>query len=297
MIVSILCHEASASAWVALAKDLNIAIKWWAPPAGDDPCLSLETLKPLLSAKTRIVCCNHVSNVVGTIHPIRQVADMVHAIPGAIVIVDGVAWAPHRPVDVKALDVDFYCFSWYKVFGPHIAQLYGKRSVQNRMISGISHYFLDEYPGLDWRLRLGCNTFELEAALVPIVRYLKEVGWDNMIAQEVVLQDMLLAYLKRRPDKFRVFGEKSSDPSKRVSVITFQVLGKSSTAVADKVCQKGRFRIVSGNCWAPRPTHDVLKLDDEGIVRVSFVHYNTVAEVQEFCTLLDGVLDEITAEN
>ncbi|KAI1085426.1 putative nonribosomal peptide synthase [Whalleya microplaca] len=297
MVVSNLCHEASAAAWVSLAKALNIAIKWWAPPPGDDPCLSLETLKPLLTPKTRIVTCNHVSNVVGTIHPIRQVADMVHSIPGAILIVDGVAYAPHRPIDVKALDVDFYCFSWYKVFGPHIAQIYGRRSVQKRMLAGISHYFLADIPGFDWRLRLGSNTFELEEALVSVARYLGQVGWDKMIAQEMVLQDTFLAYLKRRPRVFRVFGEKSSDPKKRVSVITFRVIGRSSTEVANRICQRGRFRVVSGNCWAPRPTHDVLKLDEDGLIRVSFVHYNTVAEVREFCKEIDSVLDSMKADN
>jgi selenocysteine lyase/cysteine desulfurase len=293
IIVSNLCHEASAAAWVFLAKELNVAIKWWAPPPGNDACLSLATLEPLLSPKTRIVTCNHVSNVVGTIHPIRQVADMVHTIPGAILIVDGVAFAPHRPIDVKALDVDFYCFSWYKVFGPHIAQLYGRRTVQKRSLTHISHYFLSDYPGLDWRLRMGCNTFELEAALVPIVRYLNQVGWDKIIAQEKILQQTLLDYLNRQPQTFLLFGEKSADPEKRVSVITFKVLHQSSRDVVKRICQKGRFRIVAGNCWAPRPTHDVLGLDDEGLIRVSFVHYNTVDEVREFCEHLDGVLCEM----
>lgn len=288
MVVSNLCHEASAAAWISLAKDLNIAIKWWTPPPGDDPSLSLETLRPLLTAKTRIVTCNHVSNVVGTVHPIRQVADMVHRIPGAILIVDGVAWAPHRPIDVKALDVDFYCFSWYKVFGPHIAQLYGRRDAQKRVLAGISHYFLSDMPGLDWRLRLGTNTFELEEALVPIARYLQhEVGWEKIIAQEVVLQETLLSHLRHQPERFRIFGERTSDPEKRVSVITFEVIGRSSNDVTNTICQNGRFRVVSGNCWAPRPTHDVLKLGPDGLIRVSFVHYNTVAEVQEFCRELD----------
>ncbi|GFF24079.1 leptomycin B resistance protein pmd1 [Aspergillus udagawae] len=295
IIVSILCHEASAAAWLALAKDLGIAIKWWAPPPGDDPVLSLDTLRPLLTPKTRLVACNHVSNVVGTIHPIRQVADLVHRIPGAVIVVDGVAFAPHRPIDVKALDVDFYCFSWYKVFGPHVAQLYGRRSAQKRALAGISHFFLSEMPGLDWRLRLGANSFELEEALVPITRYLKRVGWENIIAQETVLQDVFLAYLRRRPRVFRIFGEKSSDPGKRVPVITFEVIGHSSMVVANKVNQRGRFRVVSGNCWAPRPTHDVLGLGAEGLIRVSFVHYNTVAEVQEFCTELDSVLETLKA--
>ena len=291
MVVSNMCHEASVSAWIALAKDLNIAIKWWSPPPGDDPCLSLSTLEPLLTPKTRIVTCNHVSNVVGSIHPIREIADRVHQIPNAILIVDGVAWAPHRPVDVKELDVDFYCFSWYKVFGPHIAQLYGRRSAQQRFLKGISHFFLSDIPSLDWRLRLGQNTYELEESLVPIARYINSLGWDKIIAQETVLQEAFLAYLNSRPHLFRVFGERSSDPEKRVSLITFKVIGKSSTAVAEKINQRGRFRISSGNNWAPRPTHDVLRLDEEGPIRVSFVHYNTIAEVREFCNEIDLVLD------
>ncbi|OJJ80662.1 uncharacterized protein ASPGLDRAFT_84853 [Aspergillus glaucus CBS 516.65] len=231
IVVSNLCHEGSAAAWVALAKDLNIAIKWWAPPPGYDPVLSLETLRPLLTPKTRLVTCNHVSNVIGTIHPIRQVADLVHSIPGTFLVVDGVAWAPHRPIDVKALDV----------FGPHIAQLYGWRSAQNRVLTGISHYFLGGIPSLDWRLRLGTNSFELEEALVPITRYLKQVGWDNVIAQETVLQDVFLAHLRRRPQVFRIFGEKSSDAQKRMPVITFEVIGHSPTVVTNKFNQRGRF--------------------------------------------------------
>ncbi|KAE8371926.1 hypothetical protein BDV26DRAFT_298352 [Aspergillus bertholletiae] len=290
MIVSNLCHEASAAAWISLAKDLGIAIKWWAPPAGEDPCLSLETLKPLLTPKTRVVACNHVSNVVGTIHPIRKIADMVHDVPGAILIVDGVAWAPHRPIDVKALDVDFYCFSWYKVFGPHIAQLYGRRSVQKRMLTGISHFFLSDFPGFDWRLRLGAPAFELEAALVAITRYLSQVSWENIIAQETVLQEVLLSHLRRHPNIFRIFGEKSSNPEKRVPVITFQAIGQSSREIMNQINRQTQFRIVSGHCWAPRPTHDVLNLDDNGLIRVSFVHYNTVEEVREFCEALQGIL-------
>jgi selenocysteine lyase/cysteine desulfurase len=141
-VVSLLDHEASATSWLALANSLGIEIKWWAPPPVDDPCLSLDTLQPLPTSNTRVVACNHVSNVVGTIHPIREIADLVHTIPGAVLMVDGVSYAPHRPIDVKALDVDFYCFSWYKVYCPHIAQLYGRREVQKRLIIHISHSFL-----------------------------------------------------------------------------------------------------------------------------------------------------------
>lgn len=122
------------TSWVALAKDLGISIKRWTPAGGmganHDPKLTLDSLRPLLSPKTRLVCCGHVSNITGTIEPIKEIAELVHTIPEALICVDGVAWAPHRPIDVKDLSVDFYVFSWYKVFCPHIAQIYASRRVQ-----------------------------------------------------------------------------------------------------------------------------------------------------------------------
>lgn len=91
-------------------------MKWWMPPsATSDPVLTPENLKPLLSEKTKFVACTHTSNVLGTIHNIKAIAGAVHEVPGAMLCVDGVAYAPHREVDVKALGIDFYAFSWYKV--------------------------------------------------------------------------------------------------------------------------------------------------------------------------------------
>lgn len=121
IIISSLDHEANVSPWVRLAKIHNYTVKWWpAPPASathasPSPVLTPENLKPLLSKKTALVTCTHASNVLGTIHDVKKIADTVHTIPGAKLCVDGVALAPHREVDVKALGVDFYAFSWYKV--------------------------------------------------------------------------------------------------------------------------------------------------------------------------------------
>lgn len=291
MVCSTLCHEASAGAWVHLAKDLGVAIKWWSPSQdqGDSPCLSLETLKPLLSPKTRVVTCNHVSNVIGTIQPIRQIADLVHRIPGCMLIVDGVAWTPHRPVDVKMLGVDFYCFSWYKVFGPHMAQLYATRRAQDQYMTPISHYFLDPF-SLNSKLRLGTNAYEAEEMCSPIVRYLQNtVGWDTIIKQETILTKILLDHLLGKPDVYRVFGEHTSDPSKRVSIVIFEVIGRKSSDVVMQLLVRDRFRLRWGDCWAPRPTYDVLRPKTDGIIRVSFVHYNTVSEVKEFCDELDNI--------
>jgi selenocysteine lyase/cysteine desulfurase len=292
IIVSVLCHEAGISAWVALAKSLGVTIKWWMPSGGvGDPNarLTVESLKPLLSPKTRLVTCGHVSNIIGSIHPIREFADLVHTIPGAMICVDGVAWAPHRPVDVKALDVDFYVFSWYKVFGPHFGQIYARRSTQQRYMTSLNHYFFDPST-LDVKLRLGTNCFELEHCLVPIIRYINSIGWDNIIAHETALTEELLKYLTSRPDLYTVYGEPTSDAKLRVSLISFVANQIPTDIIAREIHNKSNCRIGSGDNYSARLVHDILKRGDDGVLRVSLVHYNTIDEVKKFITTLDQVV-------
>ncbi|KAL8946751.1 MAG: hypothetical protein Q9222_006898, partial [Ikaeria aurantiellina] len=116
IICSSLDHEANISPWVRLAKIRNLTLKWWTPSTEDPGNFRLtpESLRPLLSGKTKLVTCTHTSNILGAIHDIKAIAAEVHTVPGAMLCVDGVAYAPHREVDVKALGVDFYSFSWYK---------------------------------------------------------------------------------------------------------------------------------------------------------------------------------------
>ncbi|EFY94725.2 Pyridoxal phosphate-dependent transferase, major domain protein [Metarhizium robertsii ARSEF 23] len=294
IIVSVLCHEAGITAWVALAKSLGISIKWWVPAGGmgnnRDPKLTLESLRPLLSSKTRLVCCGHVSNITGTIEPIKEIAELVHTVPGALICVDGVAWAPHRPIDVRKLNVDFYVFSWYKVFGPHIAQVYARRNVQQRYLTSLNHYFLDS-SSLAVKLGLGNSCIELEHALVPIINYLvDEVGWDSIIAYEEVITRYLLDYLTANPDLYTVYGSRTSDPKTRVALISFSVNGLTSDKVANEIHEKSNCRLLTGDCWSPRTVHDILGLADDGIIRTSLTHYNTLDEMKIFTKKLDQVV-------
>lgn len=251
--------------------------------------LTVETLKPLLSPKTRLVTCGHVSNIIGSIHPVRQIADLVHTIPGAMVCVDGVAWAPHRPIDVKALDVDFYVFSWYKVFGPHFGQIYARRSTQQRYMTSLNHYFFDP-SSLDVKLRLGTNCYELEHCLLPIMRYIHGMGWDNIIDHERVLTEELLAYLTAHADLYTVYGEQTSDPDLRVSLISFVVNGIPTDLIAREIHNTSNCRIGSGDNYSARLVHDILRRGDDGVLRVSLVHYNTLEEVKTFIRILDRVV-------
>lgn len=290
MIVSLLCHEAGMTAWVALADGLGISIKWWTPAGGigsnHNPSLTVDSLRPLLSPRTRLVCCGHVSNITGTIEPIKELAELVHTIPEALICVDGVAWAPHRPIDVKYLNVDFYVFSWYKVFGPHIAQIYARRRVQQRYLTSLNHYFF-EPSALHVRLGLGNSCLELEHSLVPLVNYLgREVRWSAIIAHEELITEYLLAYLTGNPDLYTVYGSQTADSTKRVSLISFSVHGIASDRVAKEIHETSECRVISGDCWSPRTVHDVLGLPDHGVLRVSLVHYNTIEEIEVFKQVL-----------
>ena len=112
IVVSKLDHEANIASWVQLAKDRNANLKWYEPSDKKNPQLEPEVLRELLSSKTKLVAFTHTSNILGTINDIKAIAHEVHRIPGALLCVDAVAYAPHRAIDVKDLEVDFYSFSW-----------------------------------------------------------------------------------------------------------------------------------------------------------------------------------------
>ena len=114
IIVSKIDHETNIKPWVDMAERNGMTLKWWVPES-ENLRLDVDSLTPLLSSRTKFVTCTHISNILGTIHDIPSIAKAVHSIPDAMFCVDGVSYAPHRQIDVKELDVDFYGFSWYKV--------------------------------------------------------------------------------------------------------------------------------------------------------------------------------------
>jgi selenocysteine lyase/cysteine desulfurase len=117
-LLSKLNHEANTAPWVDIAERLGLVVKWWDVPKSTNPRLSAESLRPFMSERTKIVAIPHVSNILGTLHDVRAIADVVHQISGAMLCVDGVAYAPHGGIDVRELGIDFYGFSWYKVCHP-----------------------------------------------------------------------------------------------------------------------------------------------------------------------------------
>ncbi|XXG93983.1 hypothetical protein Hte_000234 [Hypoxylon texense] len=296
MVVSAIDHEANIAPWKDLASRLKLTIKWWKPArdsSATNPKLVPSDLASLLSPKTRLVTCTHASNVLGTIHDVRAIAAAVRAAaPRALVCVDGVAYAPHRPVDVGALGVDFYVLSWYKVFGPHVAMLFGSRRAQEQM-SSLGHFF-NPHDTLEQKISLGSGYYELVAAIPPIVDYTgppSSPEWAAVAAQESALQSKLLAYLNGHP-RITVYGETSADGALRLPVVSFRADGWDSRELVETLESTTRYGFRWGAFYSNTLVRDVLGLGADGVVRVSMAHYNTVEEIEGFIEEIDKVISK-----
>ncbi|SPQ19310.1 1f052799-645f-40ff-b969-654c72592be9 [Thermothielavioides terrestris] len=293
LIVSAIDHEANIAPWVDLAERQKLVLKWWKPSFGasnarTNPKLLASDLAALLTDKTRLVTCTHASNILGTIHDIKAIASTVHGRnPKALVCVDAVAYAPHRKIDVKDLGVDLYSFSWYKVYGPHIALLYASPLALSTLHS-LGHFF-NPHVTLENKLGLAGASYELVHALPAVTAYLAG-KWAGIAAQEQRLQATLLDWLNARGDGVTVWGERSSDPAVRVPTVSFTVQGWSSRELVEAVEAESPFAFRWGAFYSNRLVKDVLGLSDDGVVRVSLVHYNTVDEVKGLIAALEKVL-------
>ncbi|KAJ4400606.1 hypothetical protein N0V91_008543 [Didymella pomorum] len=286
IILSKMEHETNVKPWLFMAERLGLKVTWW---HSDKPELKLtaENLKPLLSPKVKFVACTHVSNVLGTIHDVRAIADAVHSV-GALLCVDGVSFAPHRRVDVKAFGVDFYSFSWYKVYGPHIAVLYASNAAQAH-VKPMAHFF-NPTKTLEDKLGFAASNYEGVQALPFIVEYLE--GSDETItAHEGKLQKILLDFLNSRDD-ITVLGSTSADSKERVPTISFVVEGISPKTIVIEAEKISNYGFRWGHFYSKRLCDEVLGLGPEGVTRVSMVHYNTEEEIYGLVDVLKKVLPQ-----
>ncbi|KAI1310382.1 aminotransferase class-V [Xylaria venustula] len=294
IIVSSIDHEANIGPWVDLASRQKLVLKWWTPPAPSsdnanyNPLLTPASLAPLLTSRTRLVAFTHASNVLGSINPVAAISAAVRAgpAPEALVVVDGVSWAPHRPIDVRELDVDIYGFSWYKVYGPHIAMLYASRRAQGNMRS-LGHFF-KKGDTLEEKIGLAGASYELLHTLPALTAYLPSTAsaWASKTTHEEALQTTLLKHLVSRPD-IVVYGDTTGSAQERVSTISFRVKGWSSRDVVETIEAATSFGFRWGGFYSPRLVDGLLGLGDDGVVRVSLASYNTVDEVKGFIAALD----------
>ncbi|KAM0486953.1 hypothetical protein ACHAPX_000220 [Trichoderma viride] len=285
IVVSWIDHESNIASWLDLATRQNLVLKWWKPKPSLNPELLVSDLTALLSPRTRLVTCTHASNLLGTITDVKAVAAAAHRV-GALLCVDAVAYAPHRPVDVKDLGVDFYCFSWYKVYGPHISMLYGSWSAQTH-VRPLGHFF-NPSVSLEDKIGLAGGSYELLQAVPHVVEYL-DGKWDSIVAHEALLQTTLLDYLKLQPSVI-IYGTPDSSVRARVATISFSVKGLTSQEVVEQVESKTPFGFRYGTYYSERLARETLGLSKDGAVRVSMVHYNTLDEIKGLIKALDEVI-------
>ena len=295
IVLSNLDHEANLAPWVQLAEWKDLTVKWWVPSENtkSNPKLVPEDLKKLLSEKTRLVCCTHTSNILGTVTDIASLSKVIHeANPNALFCVDAVAYAPHAAIDVKAFGVDFYSFSWYKVYGPHVSMLYVNEKVQDQLQS-LGHYFKTRST-LEEMLGLAAGNYECVQSIPKVIEYINQVGWDGIGAQEEKIQEILLSYLRSKPDIIKINGEQSYHRKLRIPVISFRVKGQSSLGVIDAIEARSNFGCRNGHFYSKRLIENVLAIPDgdDGVIRCSLLHYNTVEEVEGLVRVLDEVIKE-----
>lgn len=291
-------HEANIGPWVRM-QEKGITVKSW----NINPetfRLELEDLERLMNKNTRLVAFTHVSNILGTINPVKEIIRFIHD-RGALVCVDGVANAPHRLVDVQDLDADFYVFSLYKVYGPHCALLYGKQELFETL-PGINHFFIDEVP---YKLQPGNVNYELSYGLLGIADYFLALAGKMEIKEgtmrqkiehvfqaiadhEERLSEKVLDFLSAK-EGIRIIGEKSADKNIRVPTVSFVAEGRKSSDITLET-DKENIGIRYGDFYARRLIESLGLMDQDGVVRISLVHYNTVEEVDKLINALDRIL-------
>lgn len=288
-------HEANVGPWTRLDRH-GIETRWWRMNPEDFSC-SLDQLEDLLSNRTALVAFPHVSNLLGEIVDIRQITTLAHQ-AGARVVADGVAFAPHRAMRVSEWGVDWYVYSTYKVYGPHMAALWGSRDALGEL-TGPNHYFIHDVP---YQFELGGPSHEGCAGLLGLSDYLEKIvgveegslgrsdidrAFEVMAACEQPVQARLLEYLCSRED-VRIVGPEVDGPA-RVGTISFVHADKSSQDITE-VVDRTEIGIRHGHMYAYRLC-EALDLDPEdGVVRVSLVHYNTPDEIERLIEVLDQAL-------
>ncbi len=283
VIVSEMEHHANIVSWQLVQARKGIRLR--VIPMNDRGELLLDEYEKLFNGRTRIVSVTHVSNVLGTVNPVRRMIETAHA-HGVPVLVDGAQSAPHMAVDVQALDCDFFAFSGHKVYGPTgIGVLYGKESWLDRLppyMGGgemIGHVSFDHttFAGLPLKFEAGTPDYVASTGLARALDYVSRLGMDRIQAHERELTRYALKRLRRIPD-MRILGEAEEHDA----VVSFLVGNIHHLDMGTLLDRLGIAVRTGHHCAEPL----MRRLGVEGTVRASFGLYNTMAEVD---ALAEGV--------
>ena len=283
VIVSVMEHHSNIVSWQLQAARKGIRLR--VIPMNDRGELLMDEYERLFSSKTKLVSVAHVSNVLGTINPVERIIEIAHA-HGVPVLIDGAQGIPHLPVDVQALDADFYVFSGHKVYGPTgIGVLYGKEAWLEKlppyqgggeMIQSVS-FEKTTFNELPFKFEAGTPDYIGSTALAKALDYVSALGMEQIAAYEHELTVYALQRLKEIPG-MRIFGEAEH----KGGVISFLVGGIHHFDMGTLLDRLGIAVRTGHHCAEPL----MRRLGIEGTVRASFGLYTTKAEID---TLVAGI--------
>lgn len=287
VILTVMEHHSDIVPW-QLARDRR-GFTLRVVPMDDEGRLDLEAYAALLNERTRLVCCCHVSNVLGTVNPVREMARMAHE-AGAYFLVDGAQSVPHFPVDVQELDCDFLAFSAHKLYGPTgVGVLYGKEELLERMppyqgggemIARVT-FEKTTFERLPFKFEAGTPDYVGTHGLAAAIDYVAGIGLDRIAAYEDQLTRHAMARM-REIEGMRFFGTVEG----KTSVVSFNVAQIHPMDLGTLLDHLG-FAIRTGHhCAQPL----MARCGVEGMARVSFALYNTVEEIDRFVEALQRVV-------
>jgi len=289
-------HHSNIIPWEITAKIKGFKIKY--AKINTDGTLDQQDFESKITRKTKICCLSHVSNVTGVINDIKHIAKIAHD-NGSLILVDGAQSVPHLKTDVQDLDADFLAFSGHKMLGPTgIGVFYGKNNLLQNMVpfqgggEMIKEVSIQEdqckvsWNELPYKFEAGTPNIADAIGLRAAVKYLQNIGMDNVFSHEKELTNYAMELIKKNTTSTTIYGP--NDPSKKCGIIPFEVKAMSAHDVALFFDNYG-IMIRSGYHCA-QPLHEIFKLASSA--RASFYLYNTKEEIDRFVKIL-GEIDKL----
>jgi cysteine desulfurase family protein (TIGR01976 family) len=304
IVVTELDHEANIAPWLALEKR-GVKVKHW--PVEADARLNIEKLDAILTDRSRLVAVTKASNAVGTIVDLIPVAERIHA-RGGYLFVDAVHFAPHGPLDVRFFGCDFLVCSGYKIFGPHMGFLWGKRELLDSLPTFREYFVADRAPD---KFEVGTYSYEAVAGMDAAIGYIEELGrrskdlplapadavgrrGDLRRGMQAIrhYERTLTAHLLRRVGEVpgvTIYGITGPEhDAYRTPTLCFSLKGVTPADVSRRLAKQG-IAVRDGHQYCPRLMRALGLSEEEGAVRVSLVHYNTLEEVNLFAKALEKI--------
>lgn len=297
IVVSIMEHHSNMLPWQMVAKMTGAVIRYLEFPkytekdfAETDEYFSDEILQKCINEKTKLIAVCQVSNVLGCVNPIRKMAKLAHA-AGAVIVVDAAQSAPHMPIDVKELDVDFLAFSGHKLLGPMgIGVLYGKQELLEEMPPFMTGGEMIQsvttegavFAELPHKFEAGTVNAAGAAGLAAAIEYIQKIGFDRIQQKELELTKRAMDGLASLPH-VHVIG--SDNPENHTGIVTFTIDDVHSHDVSEIMAADGIDIRAGHHCAQPLLAY----LGVYNTARASFMFYNTPEEVDAFVNSVASV--------